>query len=588
MSGKAIKIPLKQYISLLKQYLKPQWKAMLGLALLLCFGIGLQLVNPQIIRYFIDTAREGGDMGRLLYAALLFILFALLHQGVTVAATYVGEHIGWTATNRLREDLAAHCLRLDMSFHKTRTPGEMIERVDGDINSLTNFFSNFFILLVGNVLLMGGIVLLLFREDWRVGVTMSAFVLFAIWFIRWIRQFAVPHWTRFRQMNAMFFGFLSEHIGGTEDTRANGATGYVMHRFYSLLRRWLPYRVNAYMGWAAMWITTLLVFTIGTAAALGIIYYLWRNGGITIGTAYLIFHYTEMLTQPIEKIRTQLEDLQRADASIHRVRELMAIRPNIEDGPKDHLPDGPLSVQFEHVTFRYEDDQDHPTLNDVHFELKPGEVLGLIGRTGSGKTTIARLLMRFYDPREGNVRVGGEDVRNLKIRTLRRKVALVSQSIELFHGTVRDNLTLYDESVDDRRILEVLKELGLDRWLAGLPDGLDTVLEAGGGGLSAGEAQLINFARVFLTDPGLVILDEASSRLDPGTEQWIEKALDRLLENRTCIIIAHRLNTVMRADRILILESGEIVEFGDREALAKDEGSRFRRMLNVGLQEALT
>jgi len=588
MNGKAFKIPLKQYLALLRQYLKPQWKAMLGLAALIVAGIGLQLVNPQIIRRFLDTAQSGGDLKPLLYAALLFILVALLHQGLSVAALYLGEQIGWTATNRLREDLAAHCLKLDMSFHKSRTPGEMIERVDGDINNLTNFFSNFFILLVGNVLLMAGILILLFREDWRVGLTMLVFVLFAIRFIRWIRKFAVPHWTRFRQMNAMFFGFLSEHFGATEDTRANGAAGYVMHRFHSLLRRWLPYRVNAYMGWAAMWITTLLLFTFGTAAALGIISYLWRNGGITIGTAYLIFHYTVMLTQPIEKIRMQLDDLQRADASIHRVRELLDIRPKIADGPVGRLPDGPLAVRFDQVAFRYEDDQEQPTLNGVTFELKPGEVLGLIGRTGSGKTTIARLLMRFYDPQEGAVYVGGEDVRRLKLQTLRRKVAYVSQSVELFRGTVRDNLTMYDEGIEDRRIVEVLEELGLDRWLAGLPDGLDTVLESGGSGMSAGEAQLLHFARVFLTNPGLVILDEASSRLDPGTEKRIERALDRLLEGRTCILIAHRLNTVLRADRILLLERGEIAEFGDRKALAEDAGSRFHRLLHLGLKEALT
>lgn len=207
----------------------------------------------------------------------------------------------------------------------------IIERVDGDINNLSNFFSNFVIMLVSNVVLVAGMLVLLFREGWLIGTGMLFFVVFAIAAIQYIRKFAVPHWGKLRQMSASFYGFLSEHLEGTEDTRASGATGYVMHRFHLLLREWLPIRIRAYLGWASMWITTLLVFTIGNAVALGISYYLWRQGSITIGTVYMIFYYTELMAKPIEQIRTQMEDLQKADASIVRIRELLQTQSLIQD-----------------------------------------------------------------------------------------------------------------------------------------------------------------------------------------------------------------------------------------------------------------
>jgi ATP-binding cassette subfamily B protein len=351
------------------------------------------------------------------------------------------------------------------------------------------------------------------------------------------------------------------------------------------LRAWLPVRIRAFLGWAAMWITTLVVFAIGNAIAFALSAYLWRQGAISIGTVYMIFYYTELMAKPIEKIRTQMEDLQKADASIVRIRQLLDTEPAIRDGAGTPIPGGPLPISFDDVTFAYE--SGHVTLNGVDFHLEPGQVLGLLGRTGSGKTTLARLMLRFYDPQEGAIRLGGVPIRDAKLQDLRRRVGMVTQNIEIFQGTVRDNLTFYDPGVSDEHIIRVLEELGLESWFRSLPNGLDSKLESGGGGLSAGEAQLLAFARVFLTDPGLVILDEASSRLDPATEQRLEAAVTKLLHGRTCIIIAHRLATVQRANSILILENGKIAEFGNREALAEDPDSRFSRMLAVGMEEVL-
>jgi len=576
---------VQQYYEIMHRYLLPQRGTLIVLALLLFTSIGMQLINPQIIRYFIDTAQSLGDLQPLIMAAVLFIAFSLIQQLISVIATYFSENVGWKTTNTLRVDLAAHCLSLDMSFHKSHTSGSLIERVDGDVNALANFFSSMMINLVGNLLLMIGIIVLLFRESWMIGAGMTIFILFAVYAIQRIRKFAVPVWTGWRQANAEFYGFIGEHLEGTEDVRANGAAGFVMNRFYAMLRRMLPLRVKAFLGFCAMWNTSIFVFALGNATAFAISSYLWHTSNISLGTVYLIFFYTELLAKPIEKIRTQMEDLQKADASIARIRELFATRSAIADGQGEPLPKGPLGVQFRGVTFSYDGDQ--PTLDHLDLKLQPGEVLGLLGRTGSGKSTMARLLLRFYDPQQGEILLGGANIRSCKLADLRKRVAMVTQNIEIMQGTVRDNLTFYDDSIADTRIIEVLQDLGLGAWYETLPDGLDTLLASGGGSLSAGEAQLLAFARVFLTDPGLVIMDEASSRLDPLTEQRMEKAVSKLLQSRSCIMIAHRLSTVQRADHILILDHGKVLESGKREQLAADPSSRFSQLLATGLEEVL-
>jgi ABC-type multidrug transport system fused ATPase/permease subunit len=225
-------------------------------------------------------------------------------------------------------------------------------------------------------------------------------------------------------------------------------------------------------------------------------------------------------------------------------------------------------------------------LHDISLHIAAGRTLGILGRTGSGKTTLTRLLFRLYDVTDGAIRIGGADIRDLRLDSLRERVGMVTQEVQLFHATVRENLTFFDTSIPDARILAALKDLELMPWYQALPDGLDTVLAAGGG-LSAGEAQVLAFTRVFLRDPGLVIMDEASSRLDPATERLVERAVDRLLADRTGIIIAHRLATVMRADDILILENGRIREYGACEALRSDSRSRFAELLRTGMEEVL-
>jgi ABC-type multidrug transport system fused ATPase/permease subunit len=248
-------------------------------------------------------------------------------------------------------------------------------------------------------------------------------------------------------------------------------------------------------------------------------------------------------------------------------------------------------VEFRDVTFAYEDDASvgpgQVVLHNLTCRMASGEVLGLLGRTGSGKTTVTRLLLRLYDPTEGSITLGGVALRDAQLAALRGEIGMVTQDVQLFRGSIRDNLTFFERSIPDERIWQALEALGLVEWCKALPQGLETVIEGGGGGLSAGEAQLLAFTRVFLKDPGLVILDEASSRLDPATERLVERAVAGLLRGRTGIIIAHRLSTVEHVDTILILDHGEAVEHGARTKLVADPDSRFSHLLRTGVEEVL-
>ena len=612
----AVSIKARQYGDLFRRYIVPQLPLVVTLGMLLFVSLGLQLALPLIVRHFIDEAQRGASVEALSASAVAFIAIAVVQQFVQVFATYFSERVGWTATNNIREDLAEHALSLDMSYHNDRTPGEMIERVDGDPNELGKFFSLFIFEMLGSLLLLTGILVLLLREDWRAGMALTVFVVAGMAILTSIRNIAVPYWKANREASADTFGFLEERLAGTEDIRSNDAKPYVMRRFHELMRGWYDKALKAGLMSSIMFSTTMFMFGVGSAISLSLGAYLYFGGAISLGTVYLIFHFTQMLVMPINRFTQQLDSFQRASAAISRILELNAVRKTVLDPPAEDRVElsgkgmdggrflrgrnsrpvsstgqalrgndgvGPLPVELDGVTFAYGEE---PVLEDVSLRVEPGRVLGLLGRTGSGKTTMTRLLFRLYDPTSGVVRVGGEDVRRMPVTELRQHISMVTQDVRLFHGTVRDNLTFFDETIPDRRLLEVIDELRMRPWLSSLPEGLDTRLLSDGG-LSAGEAQLLAFARVFLKGSGVLILDEASSRLDRSTEQMIERAVDRLVRDRTVIVIAHHLATVRRCDEIVILEHGRIVEQGERLELAVNESTRFARMLETGLEEAL-
>ncbi len=570
--------------TLLTTYLRPEWPRAILLALLLFVGIGLQLANPQIARTFIDRAQAGAPFERLVSIALLFIGVALLTLAASVTETYVAEDLGWRTTNALRADLTRHVLDLDASFHAEHVTGELIERIDGDVAAIADFFARFVVQVLGSGVFLLGVLVLLARENWRIGALLTTFTLVALAFMTQGGGFVGVRARALRQASADLIGYLDESLAGLPDLKTSGADAYVMRRLLQYLAARFHRVQAAVMAGSLFNAVVGLLLVLGTGAGLGLSTTLHRTGAITLGTIYLVFRYTSMLRQPLERLTREMNSFQQASGGIARVRELLATRARVVDGPGAPFPSDALSVELDSVSFAYEAE---PVLRSVSFRVEPGEVLGLLGRTGSGKTTISRLLFRLHDPTEGVIYVGGTDLRDARLDALRARVGLVTQDVQLFQGTLRDNVALWDRTVPDARLAEAFAELGLDEWLYGLPDGLDTQLGPGGRGLSAGEAQLVALARVFLKDPGLVILDEASSRLDPATERLLERAVTRLLHGRTGVVIAHRLHTVERADRILILEDGRVAEFGPRADLLRDPQSRFARLLRAGMTEEL-
>jgi ABC-type multidrug transport system fused ATPase/permease subunit len=580
-----MKLRLPSSWQVLIRHLLPQRVQVLLLTLLLLGSIGLRILNPQIMRVFIDSALAGKPMRELFAAAVAFLGIALLQQFASVGVTYLGETVAWTATNALRAELARHALDLDLRFHGDHPPGELIERIDGDVTELAAFFSQFVVTVVGNALLLVGILVALLLESPRAALAFTSFAVVSVLALFVVKGLAVPHEKARREAEARLFGFVEEQLAGTEDIRACGAVDYSLRELTRLqsaiwranrraqLRRW---NIQTVMG-------ALLV--VGNILAVVGGYVLYRSGSVSIGTVYLLISYFGLLEEPIWAMSRQVEGLQTIGACVQRLADLEAVRPGIRDGEKREMSGEPLGLAFEGVSYSFNDRD--PVLADVSFALGSGKVLGLLGRTGSGKTTLARLVFRLYDPTEGRILIDEDDLRRLKLHALRGRVALVTQDVQLFRATLRENLTFFDTSVADERILAALEDLALKDWFETLPDGLDTGIGSGGHSLSAGEAQLVAFARVFLREAGLVILDEASSRLDPATERRVERALDKLLHNRTAIVIAHRLRTVHRADEILILDEGRVREHGPRRALADDPASLFSHLLSTGLEEML-
>ncbi len=579
--------------NLLWHYLRPQWRRLVILLLLVLGGVALKLLNPFVVRLFIDSALSGqGELPALWGIAAVSIAAAVGNQLFTVLATYLGEIVGWTATNRLRADLTRHVLHLDMSFHKAQTPGELVERIDGDVTLLANFFSQFTVQLLSNLLILVGGMAMLFGVDWRVGAAVTAVVIINLLISGHIQGIAAPYWVAARQNSAELFGFVEERLAGTEDIQGNGAGSFVMRQLHERMQ---PYFHSFRRARAIQEISfgfALGLFFVGDAVGLATAVALFMAGIFTIGSVYLVYNYAGILFTPLEDLQVQIRELQKAIASVERIQGLLAVQSKIEERRAKSeerlsllaLRPSPLAIFFDHVTFGYEEER---VLEEITFRLEAGQVLGLLGRTGSGKTTLTRLLFRLYDPTEGVIYLDGRPLPTIPLAQLRQQVSIVTQDVQLFEASVRDNLTFFNEAIPDEQILAVLAELGLQAWLAALPAGLDTVLQSGNG-LSAGEAQLLAFARAFLQQPGLVILDEPSSRLDPATEQLLERAVAKLLHERTGIIIAHRLATVQRADMILVLENGRLLEFGPREQLAADPHSHFYRLLQLGLTEVLS
>lgn len=552
------------------------WFALAVLTIVI--GVGLELWLPQLLADFIDEAFGDVPLTQLVRLAGIYIGAGVAAQLMSIASRYVGTAIGWSIANDLRIDATRHVAALDLDYHTHTSAGALIERVDGDIDAVAKMFSHFAVQVVSGILLLGGIFVLTFRANVLAGWTVVGFASTAVLAMYLLRGFAVAATKAERGTSAELYGFIEERLAAIEDIRANGAGEHVMGTFQTVMRRYYTRSVSAWIKRSVIWTTSIGMFSLGTLLALAVGAYLVFQGQITYGVAFLIIQYMSKLEGPIEEITDQMQEVQKAAAGLGRLRDLFSRQPTVPRIGTEALSTNPLTVEFSSVTFAYDAE---PVLDDVSFRLSPGTHIGLLGRTGSGKSTITKLIARFYDASSGTVLLDGLPISEIEESSLRARVAMITQDVQLFEGSVRDNVAMFVPNHDDALITSALIDIGLGQWLASLPDGIDTHLDTAGKGLSSGEAQLVALARAYLLDPGLVILDEPSSRVDPATEMALSAALDRLMEGRTAIIIAHRLATVAHVDEIMVLEHGRVIEHGRRADLAANPDSVFAHLLET-------
>lgn len=557
---------------------------MLMIALLIFINVGIKVINPQIIRYYLDSVQSVTDLSVITNAALLFIGMAIIQEIIYIVNVYFSVDLAWITTNNLRFDLFKHTSNLDMTFHNQYKPGEMIERVDGDVNALSNFLSVFSLMIISNVLLIGGILFAILRENLLIGGSFTLLVVISLFLMIKTRLFAINEWKETRQATSDLMGFIEERLGGVEDIKANAAEERVYQKYHEYAK--YEYDMTNKSVLRSRLTTVVTFFTIGMGMTL--VYSLGipqvQDRSLSLGSLYLYTYYFSLLLDPIFQILRQIQQLQQADASIDRVNELFALKSILVDEGKGGLVDGPAEVEFKNLSFAY-NEADY-VLKNINFKIGKSKSLGLIGKTGSGKTTISRLIFRLYNYEEGDILFNGKSSKNYKIEELRKDIEIVTQEVELFNASIRDNVTFFNKEIADGKILEVLDLVGLGEWIKEQPKNLDTKLTKSG--LSAGQAQLLAFARAFISDPSVVILDEASSRLDPATESLIDKAMIKLLEGRTAIVIAHRLETLERVDDILLLGDGQVLEYGKQSDLRADPNSKFSKLLEIGLEEVLS
>ncbi|QBD75147.1 ABC transporter ATP-binding protein [Ktedonosporobacter rubrisoli] len=579
------RMALRQYGVLFATYLGSQCFSVACMVFLLVSSIVLELLGPQIIRAFIDDVQHNSAIQSLTTQAIFYLVVAIGGRLVSAGASYFSENVGWNATNQLRADLMYRCLKLDHSFHTAHTPGELLARVDGDVEILSHFFSQFVIRFLGCGLLVVGVLLLMARESIWFGIVMTAIFLLGNIILLYIQKIAITYYKLHLQTQAELSSFWGEVFTCLEDIASCGAVCYILRRYFRLQRQEDAAEMKRTAFWAAFEGAEVVLEALSLLITLILGALFFVQGQFTIATVVMLLLYTGQLLAYIYDMAEQLSSFQQAVASLERINEIYHTQSRVQDGPGVDFPVGALSVSFEDVSFAYEKGQ--PVLQDISFRLAAGEIMGLIGRTASGKTTLIRLLMRFYDPTCGSVFLGGQDLRQARLDDLRRRIGLVTQDVQLFRGTLRDNLTLFTESISDQRILQAIERLGITEWYRRLPQGLDTALSSDGGGLSAGEAQLLACIRVFLQDPQLIILDEATARLDPATEKILIRATRQLMAGRTALVIAHRLSTIERVDQVMVLAEGRMLEYAPRHMLAKDPASYYYKLLRLAHSEEM-
>ncbi len=540
-----------------------------------------QLSIPLLIRYAIDHGMEpGGVQNNVL--TVVAILFA-----VVIAINYVASRTQEAVTGRMAENVLfdirrrmfAHLQRVSLSFMDKTEVGRLMSRLQGDVNSMQEFLETS-VLSVGDIMLLVGIVGVMLWLDWQLALLVLMvipilLVVRILWLARARAAFMAAH-----EANSVTNGALAEAIHGVRavqamDRAALNARLYdelVEDNFNAHLR---ASRLAQIMVPIVDSLTGIAMAVVVVAGGLMVV-----SGRIEVGVMVAFLFYIQRFFDPIRSLTMQYSVMQRAMASGHRLTEVLDVEVAVQDAPDAVAlgEDDDGSVEFRNVTFGY--DPEHPVLKNVSFRVGSGETVALIGPTGSGKSSSMALIHRFYDVDDGAVMVGGRDVRAVTQESLGRHIAMVLQEPYLFTGSVMDNIRYSSHWATDDDVVEAARAVGAHEFISALPHGYETILDERGGNLSLGQRQLLSFARALVVDARILVLDEATANIDSYTEMQIQRALRTLLEGRTGLVIAHRLATIRNADRIVVLQQGQLIEEGDHEALM-DAGGLYSRLYTM-------
>ncbi|WP_327208032.1 ABC transporter ATP-binding protein [Rhizobium johnstonii] len=540
----------------------------------------MQLTIPLIIRYAIDHGMSpGGNHSALVWSIVAFTVAI----SINYAASYAQETlVGGVAEDVLfdiRKAMFSHLQRVSLSFMDKTEVGRLMSRLQGDVNSMQEFLETS-VLSVGDIVLLFGIVFVMLYLDFKLGLlTLSVLPVLFIVRLFWLplarKSFMAAHET-----NSVAAGALAEAIHGVRAVQSMDRQGVNFTLYDDKARANLETHLTA-ARYAQVMVPIVDSLT-GVAMALVIVVGGARvlNQALDVGVLVAFLFYIQRFFDPIRSLTLQYSVMQRAMASGQRLTEVLDVPVDIKDAPdaKALSRDMDGSVEFKDVVFGY--NPKHPVLKHVSFKVNPGETVALVGPTGSGKSSCMSLIHRFYDVQGGQVLVGGDDVRDLTQDLLGAQIAMVLQEPFLFTGTVFENIRYHKLEATREQVIEAAKAVGAHDFVMRLPDGYDSVLGERGGNLSLGQRQLLSFARALVADAKILVLDEATANIDSYTEMLIQKALVKLLENRTGLVIAHRLATIREADRIIVLQNGEIIESGDHRQLMKN-GKLYSKLYNL-------